>query len=154
MCNVFRLGIGVVCLGCSAAVLAQAYDDSPGDGARCRAVVAQADIDGTEQQIVGRACRQSDGSWQMEQSTDGSTVWYPDTDYPYADPWYWGPAVFVGTGASFVFIDRFHHRHHVDHVGHVGGVVHGRIGVPMGGGFHREPTFIGGERGGGGMRRR
>ena len=157
MGNLFRFGVGVVCLGCSVSVLAQTYDDAVDEGARCRAVVAQAEIDGTEQQIVGRACRQSDGSWQMEQSSDGSIVWYPDTGYPYDDPWYWGPAVFVGTGASFVFIDRFHHHHHFDHFGHFGhfnGVAHGRIGVPMGGGFHRGPTFVGGEHGvGGGMRR-
>lgn len=159
MCNLFRVGMGVVCLGCSMCVLAQTYDDTPDEGARCRAVVVQAEIDGTEQQIVGRACRQSDGTWQMMQSQDGTIVWYPDIAYPYADPWYWGPAVFVGTGVSFVFIDRFHHRHHFDHFGHVGhfghfdGGMRGRVGVPMGSGFHRGPTFVGGEHGFGGMRR-
>ncbi|WP_175711823.1 hypothetical protein [Burkholderia ambifaria] len=160
MCNLFRFGMGVVCLGCSVCVLAQTYDDdSPDEGARCRAVVAQAEIDGTEQQIVGRACRQSDGTWQMVQSPDGSIVWYPDTAYPYTDPWYWGPAVFVGTGVSFVFIDRFHHHHHFDHFDHFGhfshfdGVGHGHVGVPMGAGFHHGPAFVGGGHGFGGMRR-
>ena len=63
--------------------------------------------------------------------------------------------MFVGTGVSFVFIDRFHHRHHFDHfgrVGHFDGGVRGRVGVPMGGGFHREPAFVGGGHGFGGRR--
>ncbi|MBY4697231.1 hypothetical protein K6W21_24470 [Burkholderia latens] len=156
MCRLFRFGMGLVCVGCSMSVLAQTYDDSTDDGATCRAVVMQAEIDGAEQQVVGRACRQSDGTWRMVQAADGSIVWYPDTAYPYTDPWYWGPAVFVGTGGRFVFIDRFHRRHHFDHFGHhpghFEGGVRGRIGVPMGAGFHREPAFTG-AHGFGGMRR-
>ena len=61
MCNWFRSGIGIVCLGCSAAVFAQTYDDLADETTNCRAVVARANIDGTEQQIVGRACLQDDG---------------------------------------------------------------------------------------------
>ena len=90
MCNWFRSGIGIVCLGCSAAVFAQTYDDLADETTNCRAVVARANIDGTEQQIVGRACLQDDGTWQFVQSADGSVLWYPAADYPYADLGYWG----------------------------------------------------------------
>lgn len=142
MCNWFRSGIGIVCLGCSAAVCAQTYDDLADASTNCRAVVAQANIDGTEQQIVGRACLQDDGTWQFVQSPDGSVMWYPATDYPYADLWYWGPPLFIGAGVGFVFVDRFHHFHHfhhvdhVDHVVHFNGMEHRRFGMPIGAGFH------------------
>ena len=91
MCTVFRFGIGIVCLCLSAPVLAQMDDELPDYGTNCRAVVAHANIDGTEQQIVGRACLQRDGTWQIVQSDDGSVLWYPAAAYPYPDPWYWGP---------------------------------------------------------------
>ena len=101
MGNLFRAGIGIVCLGCSAAVFAQTYDDLADDTANCRAVVARANIDGTDQQIVGRACLQDDGTWQFVQSPDGSVLWYPAVDYPYADLGYWGPPLFIGAGVGF-----------------------------------------------------
>ncbi|CAB3969636.1 hypothetical protein BCO9919_03888 [Burkholderia cenocepacia] len=139
MCNWFRSGIGIVCLGCSAAVFAQTSDDLADETTNCRAVVARANVDGTEQQIVGRACLQDDGTWQFVQSADGSVLWYPAADYPYADLGYWGPPLFIGAGVGFVFVDRFHHFHHFhhfDHVVHFNGVDHRRVGVPIGAGFH------------------
>ncbi|KML63551.1 hypothetical protein VL15_00510 [Burkholderia cepacia] len=150
MCNVFRAGIGIVCLGFSASVLAQMYDDQPDYGTTCRAVVAQANIDGTEQQIVGRACLQSDGTWQIVQSDDGSVLWYPAAAYPYADPWYWGPPLFIGAGVSFVFVDRFRHFHHFDHVDHFNSMGHRRFGMPVGAGFHHGPFPVGASHGFGG----
>ncbi|WP_412026009.1 hypothetical protein [Burkholderia cepacia] len=165
MCNVFRAGIGIVCLGFSASVLAQMYDDQPDYGTTCRAVVAQANIDGTDQQIVGRACLQSDGTWQIVQSDDGSVLWYPAAAYPYVDPWYWGPPLFIGAGVSFVFVDRFRHFHHFDHVDHFNTMGHRHFGMPVGAGFHHGPFPVGashgfggthpfgGMSGGGGMRR-
>ncbi|WP_175997299.1 hypothetical protein [Burkholderia stabilis] len=156
MCNLFRSGIGIVCLGFSASVFAQMADDVT-DYGTCRAVVAQADIDGTEQQIVGRACLQSDGTWQIVQSPDGSVLWYPAAGYPYADPWYWGPPLFIGAGVSFVFVDRFRHFHHFDHIGHFNPIEHRRFGTPMGAGFHHGAFGgmhqFGGMSGAGGMRR-
>ncbi|WP_243751149.1 hypothetical protein [Paraburkholderia sp. BL10I2N1] len=120
----------------------------------CREVVGQAEIDGTMQQIAGRACRQPDGTWQIMQDAEGGGVAvYPLTAYPYYpyyDPWYWGPPVAIGVGGSFIFVDHFHHFHHMDHVhfGHPPGGMGGR------GGFHgmgsvRPP---GGGMSGGGMR--
>ncbi|KVL03296.1 hypothetical protein [Burkholderia cepacia] len=154
MGNLFRSGIGIVCLGCSAAVFAQTYDDLADDTANCRAVVAQANIDGTEQRIVGRACQQDDGTWQFVQSPDGSVLWYPAVDYPYADLWYWGPPLFIGAGVGFVFIDRFHrfhHFHHVDQVVHFNGMERRRFGVPIGAGFHHGAFPVGAHREFGGM---
>ena len=62
--------------------------------------------------------------------------------YPYPYPYdpFWGPPFVFGFGASFVFVDRFHHFHHIDHVhfGHPRGFAHG--------GFHR--GFHGGVHGG------
>jgi surface antigen len=75
--------------------------------------------------------------------------------YPYAYPYdpFWGPPFLFGFGASFVFVDRFHHFHHIDHVhfGHPGfahgGFHHGFHGGFHGGGFHGGG---GGFHGGGG----
>ncbi|MGU7780066.1 hypothetical protein [Burkholderia sp. PU8-34] len=156
MRNLLRFGMGFVCAGFSAAVFAQMYDNLPADSTNCRAVVGQAEIDGTEQQIVGRACLQSDGTWQIVQSPDGSILWYPLAAYPYPDPWYWGPPLFIGAGVSFIFVDRFHHFHHFhrfDHFVRFNQMDHRRFGVPMGTGFHRAPFPVGAGSGFGGMHR-
>ncbi|MFM0278035.1 hypothetical protein P0D75_08440 [Paraburkholderia sediminicola] len=155
MDNLLRVGTLLVCLGFAAPVPAQTYDESPVpvDSTNCRAVVGQAEIDGTMQQIVGRACLQSDGTWQIVQSPDGNVLWYPVAAYPYPDPWWWGPPIFIGAGVSFIFVDHFHHFHHFDHFhqmgpGHVTFVGAGVHRGPFpGGGVHD----FGGTRGFGGM---
>ncbi len=113
--------------------------------APCQQVVGQAEIDGTQQQVVGLACLQPDGTWQVV-DTSGGAVAYPAPAY-YVDPWYWAP-VGVGFGASFIFVDRFHHFHHMHRVfmpraGVAGGFRGGFRGAPHGsfhgmehGGFH------------------
>ncbi len=155
MDNLLRVGTLLVCLGFAAPVPAQTYDESPVpvDSTNCRAVVGQAEIDGTMQQIVGRACLQSDGTWQIVQSPDGSVLWYPVAAYPYPDPWWWGPPIFIGAGVSFIFVDHFHHFHHFDHFHQMG---HGHVTF-VGAGVHRGPFpgggvhDFGGTRGFGGM---
>jgi surface antigen len=79
----------------------------------CRAVEGQAVIDGQTQQTVGRACLQPDGTWQFVRGLNGDAVFYPVSAYPYSDPWYYGPPLLLG--ASFIFIDRFHHSHYFNH---------------------------------------
>ncbi|MCA8304871.1 hypothetical protein LGN24_25645 [Burkholderia seminalis] len=153
MCNLFRSAAGIVCLGLAASVFAQMADDPTENGANCRAIVAQADIDGTRQQIVGRACLQGDGTWQIVQGPDGSVLWYPAAAYPYADPWYWGPPLFVGAGVSFIFVDRFRRFHRFDHADHFNPIEHRRFGAPMGAGFRHGSFPVGATRGSGGMRR-
>ncbi|MBN3787158.1 hypothetical protein [Burkholderia sp. Ac-20353] len=153
MRNLLRFGTGLVCLGLSVPAFAQGYDDSADYSANCRAVVGQAEIDGMVQQVVGRACLQSDGTWQIVQSPDGSVVWYPPAAYPYPDSWYWGPPLFVGAGVSFIFVDRFHRFHHFHRVDHFHPMDHHRFGMPMGAGFHRGPFPVGGFHGFGGMHR-
>jgi surface antigen len=108
------------------------------DSMACRNIVGQAEIDGVTQQISAYACRQADGTWQVQQGADGTAAAiYPLAVYPYYpyyDPWwYWGPPVSIGIGASFVFVDRFHHFHHVDHM-HFGQPNNGYRS--RGGGFH------------------
>lgn len=149
MNQLLRFGTLLACLGFAVPALAQTSDDLPvpADSTNCRAVVGQADIDGTTQQIVGRACLQSDGTWQIVQGQDGSVLWYPVADYPYLDPWWWGPPVFIGAGVSLIFVDRFHHFHHFDHY-HL--MDRGRFRVPVGAGFHRGGFGGGGARGFGG----
>jgi surface antigen len=145
MRQLLRLGIVLAALGFGAPALAQSYDDIVGvdgdSGANCRAVAGQADVDGSAQQVVGRACLQSDGTWQMVESPDGSTLVYPVAYYPYPDPWYWGPPLFIGAGVSFIFVDRFHHHSHFDHFHQMG---HMHVGAPMGSGFHGGPSRFGG----------
>ncbi|CAB3758318.1 hypothetical protein [Paraburkholderia solisilvae] len=133
----------------------------------CREVSGDADIDGQQQPIRGIACRQPDGTWRIQQQEaddNGGVVYPPPYDpyygygygpypwYPY-DPW-WGPPFAFGFGASFVFVDRFHHFHHINHVhigrpfhyGHAG--FHGDFRGGFRGGFGG--NFHGGFRGGGG----
>ncbi|WP_246024878.1 hypothetical protein [Paraburkholderia dinghuensis] len=147
----------LVCLGLTtpALALAQTYDEQQdyADSGNCREVVGQAEIDGVTQDVAERACLQSDGTWQIVQGSDGSALWYPVASYPYPDPWWWGPPVFIGVGVSFIFVDHFHHVHHFAHFRPFG---RGRF-KPVGGGFHRAP-FPGsgmhgfsGPRGAGGM---
>jgi len=153
------IGLGMVlgtCMACTTpgpppSMAAAPLDDQT---PTCRMVVGQAEIDGTMQQIAGRACRQPDGTWQIMQDADGGAVAvYPLTAYPYYpyyDPWYWGPPVAIGVGGSFIFVDHFHHFHHMDH-GHFG---HPSGGMGGRGGFHGmggvRPT--GGGMSGGGAR--
>jgi hypothetical protein len=137
-------------LGFSPSVLAQGYDDSSAsaDSDNCRAVAGQAQIDGTMQQIVGRACLQADGTWQIVQNPDGSVLWYPVAAYPYPDPWWWGPPLLIVVSPRFFFVDRFHHFHHFYHFHQLG---HNHFGMAPGAGFHRGPFPGGGMRGFGGM---
>lgn len=155
---------GMLCAA-PAAAQDEASTSSPPLGT-CRQVTGQAEIDGVMQPISGLACLQSDGTWQIVQNMDGN--WgIPESDYAYYygyGPWYWGPPVVFGAGASFVFIDRFHHFHHFDHFHfhhfdnghmhvtfrgnpafvrggwggpHAWGSPHGWGGMGGGGGFHR-----------------
>ncbi|WP_223957404.1 hypothetical protein [Paraburkholderia sabiae] len=128
-----------VCAGCAVPASPPVAAQEPlNDQMTCRTVVGQAEIDGTMQQISGVACQQPDGTWQIQQGSDAAdaAVVYPIPAYPYYDPWYWGPPVAVGFGASFVFVDRFHHFHHMNHVhwGRPGGGMMGHGGFH--GGFH------------------
>jgi len=152
MDKLLRFGTLLVCLGLSGPALAQTYDNLPvpADSANCRAIAWQTEIDGTMQQIVGRACLQPDGTWQIVQSPDGSVLMYPVAAYPYPDPWYWGPPLFIGVGASFIFVDRFHHFHHFDHFHQMD---HNHFGVRFGEGFHHGPFPGGGMHGFGEMHR-
>lgn len=114
-------------LGCVAPVAAQSSPDPINDTSTCQTITGEAQIDGTLQQITGRACRQPDGTWQID-SDDGLAV-YPIGAYPYAYPYYydalyWGPPVVFGFGGAFVFVDHFHHFYHMNHV---------RYGRPNGG---------------------
>jgi surface antigen len=146
-----RLGTLLVCLGFSGLAHAQTDDGPPvpAQSAECRAIAGQTEIDGATQQVVGRACLQPDGTWQIVQSPDGSVLMYPVDAYPYPDPWYWGPPLFIGVGASFIFIDRFHRFHHFDHFHQMD---HSRFGARTGAGFHHGPFPGGGMHGSGGMR--
>jgi surface antigen len=159
MRQLLRLGIVLAAMSFAAPALAQAYDDSVAadvdPGTNCRAVAGQAEIDGSMQQVVGRACLQSDGTWQIMQSPDGSVLMYPVAIYPYPDPWYWGPPLYFGAGVSFIFVDHFHHFSHFHHFHQMD---HVHVGAPIGSGFHGERPRFGGGMGGmhtfGGMHRR
>lgn len=140
-----RFAAIVAALSVSSAAFAQGYDDSLAAVGDCRAILEQADIDGVIQPVAARACLQPDGTWQIVRDDDDSSVIvYPAAAYPYPDPWYWGPPIFVGIGAGFVFIDRSHHVHHFHRMGH-----------PHFGGFHSNAVmphdgFHGGMNGSGG----
>ncbi|KVD81744.1 hypothetical protein WS62_24520 [Burkholderia sp. ABCPW 14] len=146
MNKLIRCGAALICAGLSASACAQTYDGStaPIDTSDCLAVTGQADIDGAMQQVVGRACLQSDGTWRLVQNEDGSVLWYPVAAYPYPDPWYWGTPFFVGADTTFFFVDRFHHFHHFHRFHHFHPMTPSHIGPPMGGGFHHGTSHGGG----------
>ncbi|AJG24014.1 hypothetical protein [Cupriavidus basilensis] len=128
-------------LSASAAAQAVAADAWNGYSSPCQQMAGQVEIDGYLQQVVGLACLQPDGSWQMVDSSGGAVA-YAQPAYDY-DPWYWTP-VGVGFGASFIFVDRFHHAHNMH-----------RVFLPRpGGGFHggfhggSRGSFVGAPRGG------
>ncbi|AXF00246.1 hypothetical protein [Paraburkholderia hospita] len=152
MRTLFGLGATLcVCAGCAVpASPPVAAQEALNDQMTCRNIVGQAEIDGTTQQISGLACQQPDGTWQIQQGGDAAAVVYPIPAYPYYDPWYWGPPVAVGFGASFVFVDRFHHFHHMNHVhwGRPGGGFHGTGGMHGWGGGHTWGGMGGGMGGG------
>ncbi|MDR3382352.1 hypothetical protein [Cupriavidus basilensis] len=127
-------GLGLSAPAAAQAVAADAWN---GDSSPCQQMAGQVEIDGYVQQVVGLACLQPDGSWQMVDSSGGAVA-YGQPAY-YYDPWYWTP-VGVGFGASFIFVDRFHHAHSMH-----------RVFLPRpGGGFHggSHGSFVGAPRGG------
>lgn len=149
------IGLGMVLCGsvaCTTPAASQPAPTGPLDettttssaSAPCTMVEGTADVDGTPQNISGLACKQPDGTWQIQQQDPGVEA---DNAFPYYDPWSYGPPVVFGFGASFVFVDRFHNFHHMDHphfgphrgFGSRGGFhagFHGGNGSHGGGGFH------------------
>jgi len=125
-------GVVLACSGCVQAplrpaepVISQVTERVAADDPNCQEYTAQATVDGQQQEIVGRACRQADGSWRIAEGPPGEptqfqTVYGPPLSYtygsiypyyPYYDPWFWGPPIGLSFGGSFVFVDRFHHFH-------------------------------------------
>jgi surface antigen len=112
-------------------VISQVRERVAADDPTCRDYTAQATVDGRQQEIVGRACQQSDGSWRIAEGPPGQptqyqTIYgpplsyaygssYPYPYYPYYDSRLWGPPIGLSFGSSFVFVDRFHHFHHFRH---------------------------------------
>jgi hypothetical protein len=137
------------------------------DDPNCREYTGEATIAGVQQQILGRACRQSDGSWRVAEGTPVDPAQYigiypaaPAAYYPYYpyypyygwyDPWFWGPP--FGFGASFVFFDGHGHHHHNNfHHGFAHGGTGGHFGMRdhMGGvrGMGGQMGGTGGQMGG------
>jgi hypothetical protein len=135
------------CSGCVSAppqpVISSGVDTTvSADDPNCREYTRGAVIDGQEQQLVGRACLQSDGTWKIvegtsEHSAQIVTVYTPPPyaayPYPYYDPWPWSSPFGLGIGASFVFFNGHHHgfHHHGFHRDHGGGHHHGRMATGM-----------------------
>ncbi len=109
---------------------AQLTQSPRNDLRNCRDFTAPVTVGGQQQQAVGQACQQPDGSWRVTQNTPGlpeqvytlppqalSLYPYP-YPYPYPDPYYWwdpwfygpgfyGPSFFVG--APVFLAQHFHH---------------------------------------------
>lgn len=128
--------------GCVAApepipMVSGVISDTAPDDPNCREYRAQATVDGRPAEIVGRACRQTDGSWRVSEGPpsappDMIAIYAPP---PYAyDPWLWEFPIGFSLGTSVAFVDRQHHLHHVH-------AAHGlrRMNVARGGGLHFVP---------------
>jgi hypothetical protein len=119
------MAVALICSSCVSArpppplfsqVTGQVDPNSP----NCRDYSAQATVDGKQQEIVGRACQQNDGSWSIAEGPAGQplqlvTVYAPPpyTYYSDYDPWLWGWPIGLSLGASVIFVDRDHRFHHV-----------------------------------------
>jgi hypothetical protein len=118
--------VPVIALGCAGC--AQPYPPEPvysqvismpaANDANCREYSAQATVAGRQQQIAGRACRQSDGTWRIAEGVPGQPVQLVTAYAPpvYADwypyyPWLWEPPIGLSLGASVVFLDRSRRFH-------------------------------------------
>ena len=127
-------------------VLSQVASNQAPDNANCRDYNALATIDGRPQPLVGRACRQPDGTWRISEDVLGNTspsvVTYlpPPAGYPvYGDPLLWDFPIGFSIGVPF-FIDQHRHfRGFTDfhrfvrnagfgHEGHFDGGFHGGFG--------------------------
>jgi hypothetical protein len=114
-------GIALGCAGCALPQpvqpeISQVTTSVAPDDPNCIVYSAQA-VGQTERTILGRACRQADGSWKLTEGLQGqpaqTLVYWPPPD-AYAglyDPWLWGPPIGFSIGAA-VFVDRDHHLHH------------------------------------------
>jgi hypothetical protein len=92
------------------------------DAAGCEDFTARADVDGMQQDIVGRACQQPDGNWRITQGTpehpDEDTLIYAPPaygGYSLDDPWLLGLPLGFAIG-TVVFINREHHFHGHHHL--------------------------------------
>ncbi len=132
----------LICSGCVAApepqpIVSAVNSDVAPDDPNCREYRAQATVDGQAQEIVGRACRQSDGSWKVSERPTGAPpemiALYAPSPYAY-DPWLWEFPIGFSLGSSVVFVDRQRHLHHVMSVRGLQ-----RIHIANGRGFHSAP---------------
>lgn len=116
---------------------------------KCHDYTGQATIDGKQEQVIGHACLQPDGSWKVAEGTAEqpnqyvavypAPIYYADGQYypgyAYDWPWLWDAS--FGFGTSFVFFDHHFHHHGFHHGGfHHEGFGHGGVGHMGGGGFH------------------
>jgi hypothetical protein len=137
----------LVCSGCVAApepqpMVTSVTSDIAPDDPNCRDYRAQAAGDDQPQEIVGRACRQPDGSWRVSEGPPSAPpqmiAIYVPPPYaydPYAyDPWLWEFPIGFSLGTSVVFVDRQHHLHHALSVRGLR-----RFNIANGGGFHSAP---------------
>ena len=115
-------GIALGCAGCALPQpaepeLTQVTTSVAPDNPNCILYSAQT-VGQTGPTILGRACRQADGSWQLTEGPPGQPAQYaltywppPDSDAGLYEPWLWGPPIGFSIGAV-VFVDRDHHLHH------------------------------------------
>ena len=125
------------------------YRPDPNDP-NCCVYTAQATVNGVPQQIVGRACRQPDGTWRIVEGTPGQPeqyvaiygpppyTWYPDYCPWGCDWWWWGPPIGLSLG-TFVVVDRDHHFRQFHHFhGFAFDGPRGSFLRTFGGGFRRD----------------
>jgi hypothetical protein len=111
----------LACTGCVVApepqpLFSAVTSDVAPDDPHCRDYRALATVDGQPQEIVGRACQQSDGSWRIVEGPSRAPpqmlALYAPPPYAY-NPWLWDFPIGFSLGASVVFVDRQHHFHHM-----------------------------------------
>jgi hypothetical protein len=114
-------------------VLSQITSNQAVGAANCRDYSTLATINGRQVPIVGRACKQSDGSWRLAESAPGNPTQYVATYLPspaayegYGDPILWAFPIGFSIGLPF-FIDqhnRFHRFRDFAHFSRAGGFGH------------------------------
>jgi hypothetical protein len=94
----FGLATAFVCSS-----LTQSHPSVAALQANCREFTRTVTIDGRNQQLVGQACQQPDGSWRIVQESSPAMEDLPPTVYAYPYPYYWADGwgtPFFGSASS------------------------------------------------------
>ena len=107
--------VAALCVGCSGVGSSRAEIELVGqsvaaDNAACRIYSINSQVDGVTRNLVGRACKQADGAWQVAEGPPDNpavfqTLYRPDPSAVY-EPWGAGPPIGISAGRPVTIVIR------------------------------------------------